>query len=652
MSVEKQKKTDVDALQEKLLRHRLGGGRSRARRRGIALADRSGPLRLSFGQQQMWFLNRLDPDSAEYLVPLAFRIRGTLDVAVLERAWNMLLARHEILRTRYTLTDGEPAQIIDPPRTVGLPVDEQRDVPGGERGRRADARVAEDARTPFDLEREWPVRARLLKLADDDHVLGVVVHHIAFDAWSARVLITELGALYEALAAGREAPLPELPVQYADYAAWQRAQEADGALAEHLTYWRERLAGIGPLDLPADRPRPAHRDHEGADVSFVLPDGLSEKIHKLALRHNTTPFAVLLPAFQALLARYTDRSDIAVGTVASGRTRPELQGLIGYGINNLVMRGSWRGDPRFAELIEQARDHLVEAYDHQSVPFARLVDELQPERDMSRTPLYQVAFTLHERGGERVELPGLTIEPHAATGSVAKCDLELQINSAPDGTFHGQLVYATSLFERDTVLRMSRHFVRLLQQAVEDETTPLSRLDVLDAAERALVTAGPRFSRPVTRTVHELFEEQVARTPDAVAVVAGEVSLSYAEVNARANRLARRLRASGVGAESLVGVCLERGPDLIPALLGVLKSGAGYVPLDTAHPAERLGHVLADAGVRIVVTTTGQEELLGQVFEGESVVLDREDLSGFGSGDPVSVSGPGHAVYVIYTSGS
>ncbi|WP_189532187.1 condensation domain-containing protein, partial [Streptomyces roseolilacinus] len=654
MSVEKKKQAEVDALQERLLRHRLGGGRSRGRRPAIPPADRNGTLRLSFGQQQMWFLNRLDPDSAEYLVPLAFRIRGALDAPALERAWDALLARHEVLRTRYTTTGGEPAQIIDPPAPAGLPLDPQTGVPAAERERRAADFVARASRTPFDLEHDWPVRARLLRIAQDDHLLSVVFHHIAFDAWSTRVLLAELTSLYEAFAGGREPSLPALPVQYADYAAWQRAEEAGGALAPHLEYWRERLAGIGPLDLPADRPRPGHRGHEGADVPFTLPDGLSEKVHKLALAHNATPFSVLLPAFQALLARYTGRRDIPVGTVASGRTRPELQGLIGYGVNNLVMRARWQGDPAFADLVEQARDDLIGAYDHQAVPFARLVDELQPERDMSRTPLYQVAFTLHERGGERVTLPGLTIEPYAATGSVAKCDLELQVNSAADGTFHGQFVYATALFEQDTVRRMSRHFVRLLQQAVDDETLPLSRLDLLDDDERALVTAGPLGARPVTRTVHGLFEERVARAPGAVAVVAGGEVLTYAEVDARANRLARHLRGLGVGPESLVGVCLERGVDLVPTLLGVLKSGAAYVPLDTAHPVERLGYVLADAGVRTVVTTEAQVGLLAGVFDGESVVLDRDGavLDAYEATPPESLSGPDSAIYVIYTSGS
>ncbi|MFJ7200799.1 MULTISPECIES: condensation domain-containing protein, partial [unclassified Streptomyces] len=622
MSVGKKKQTDVDALQEKLLRQRLASGRPRGRRSAIAPVDRSGALRLSFGQQQMWFLNRLEPDSAEYLVPLAFRVRGELDTSALGRAWSALIARHEVLRTRYGLADGEPAQIIDPPASVELPLDQESSGSAAERERCAAGFVARMSVVPFDLEHEWPVRARLLRLADDDHVLSITLHHIAFDAWSTRVLLSELVSLYEGFASGREPSLPDLPVQYADYAAWQRAEESGAAFARHLDHWREQLAGITPLDLPTDLPRPAHRRHEGANVPFVLPRGLSEKVRELALKHGATPFAVLLPAFQALLGRYTGRCDIPVGTVVSGRTRPELQGLIGYGINNLVIRTRWEGDPPFATLIEQARENLMQAYEHQAVPFARLVDELHPERDMSRTPLYEVAFTLHERGSEGIEPAGLGIEPVEATGGVAKCDLELQINSAADGTFEGQLIYATSLFEQDTVRRMTGHFVRFLQQAVEDETTRLSRVEILDEAERALIAGAPHEERPVTRTVHELFAEQAARTPDAIAVTAEGQSLTYAELDARANRLAHHLRTLGAGPEHLIGVCLPRGTDLIPTLLGILKSGAAYLPLDPANPADRLAHILTDAGATTLITRTDLLPLVQDAHNGPLVILD------------------------------
>ncbi|MFC3891215.1 amino acid adenylation domain-containing protein [Lentzea rhizosphaerae] len=639
MSTGEIEQTGTAALRDELLRRRLSGG-VRGRRQGIGRADRSLPLPLSHGQQQMWFLNRLEPDSAEYLVPLAFRLRGTLDAWSLERAWSDLVARHEILRTRYVLDGTEPVQVIDPPVPLGLPVVEVSGVDA------ADAVVAGEATTPFDLEHDWPVRARLLRLADDDHVLTLVFHHVAFDAWSTRIVGDELSALYTAFLDGEPSPLPPLSSQYADYAAWQRD---DAALSRQLGYWHRQLAGVEPTDLPADFARPPVRDSSGDAVSFELPADLAVRIREVGRRHDATPFVVLLAAFQALVARYTGQTDVPVGTTVSGRTRPELQGLIGYGINNLVLRTRWDGDPAFGDLVEQVRGTLVDAYDHQAVPFARLVDDLRPERDMSRTPLYQIAFTMHERAGAPFAMPGLSVEPREATGRVAKCDLELQVNDLPDGSFAGQFVYATSLFGEETVRRMAGHLVRLLESALADDTTPLSRLEILDADELAFVI-GSGAVEPVTDRVHALFEAQVERTPDAVAVVAGGVSLTYAELNARANRLAHHLQGLGVGPESLVGVCLERGADLLPALLGVLKSGAGYVPLDPVNPADRLGYVLADAGVRIVVTDASSRSLVEGVHDG--VLVDLDSTASCPVTNPESSSTSDSVIYVIYTSGS
>ncbi|MFF7958339.1 amino acid adenylation domain-containing protein [Streptomyces rubiginosohelvolus] len=652
----------VDVLRERLLRRRLSGG-SRGHRPGIEPVDREAPLRLSHGQQQMWFLNRLEPGSAEYLVPFAFRIRGDLDVAALRRAWTALTARHEILRTRYALDGAEPVQIIDDAvDAVELPLTEHAgdaaSPTASDAERWAAELVAQEAVTSFDVEQQWPARARLLRLAPDDHILTTVFHHIAFDAWSSRVLGTELAALYEAFRDGRPSPLDELPIQYADYAGWLRSETSGKAMEGHLDYWRSQLADATPVDLPADRPRPAFRSHDGAEVSFTLSSQLTAAVRDIARRHDTTPFVVLLSAFQALVARYTGQRDVPVGTTVSGRTHPQLQALIGYGINSLVLRGRWQDDPGFAEFLARARTTLIDAYDHQAVPFAQLVDELRPERDMSRTPLYQVALTMHQRGDGGLALPGLDVETYPMTSRIAKCDLELQINDAADDRFEGQLVYATALFERDTVERMARHFVRLLESAVAAPERPLSRLDILEEGEReSLLGAGVSGAPAVTvsRCVQEVFEERVAAAPDAVAVVAGGQELTYVEVNRRANRLAHHLRSMGVGPESMVGLCLERDAELIPALLGVLKSGAAYVPLDPANPAERIGYVLADAGVEVTVSTTGFEGLLAEGgFGGEVVALDRDAavLEGRSAENPEVVSGPDNAVYVIYTSGS
>ncbi|WP_447035929.1 non-ribosomal peptide synthase/polyketide synthase [Streptomyces sp. DSM 118878] len=654
MSTEDYTQHSSDAVRDELLRRRLSG-RGGRRLSGIGRADRTGPLVLSHGQQQMWFLNRLDPDSTEYLVPLAFRLRGRLDTTALQRAWWALLARHEILRTRYAMADGRPVQVIDGPVDVPLVPQDLTDLPADEREAHTAALVARYLDEPFQLEHDWPVRARLLRLAQDDHVLTVVFHHIACDAWSNRMFATELSALYTAFADGTDATLPSLAVQYADYAQWQRQEVSGAALERQLSYWRDQLTGVRPLDLPTDRPRPAVREHDGSEVTFPLPDGVAARVRDLAARHDTTPFVVFLTALQTLVSYYTGDNDVVVGTVASGRTRPELQNVFGYCINTLAMRATWDDSTSFGELVDKGRQSLIDAYDHQSVPFAQLVDELQPERDLSRTPLYQVAFTHHEAGREGFTLPGMDVTPYAASGSVAKCDLELRVGENADGSYETRLTYATALFDETTVRRMASHFVRLLDQATRDPDAAATAFDLLDTDELAVVLGESPI--PVLgssgRCLHEVFEERARQTPQAVAVVAGDVELSYGEVNERANRLAHVLRDAGVGAESLVGVCLERGADLVPSLLGVLKAGGGYVPLDPVNPVERLRYVLADAGASVLVTSAGLARTVE--FAGRVVVLDGADadvIAQAPAGDLVPVSKASNTAYVIYTSGS
>ncbi|MFI9239249.1 amino acid adenylation domain-containing protein [Streptomyces sp. NPDC053079] len=654
----------ADALRAELLRRRLAGRRGPrqdARPDGIPLVDRTAPLPLSAGQQQMWFLNRLEPDSCEYLVPMVLRLRGDLDAAALESAWRRVLDRHEILRTRYALNGHEPVQIVDPAGEGELPIalDDLIGDPRPDRERLAAELVEREATTPFDLAVQWPVRARLIRLAADDHVLSVVFHHIACDAWSTRIFATELSQVYTAFVQGAPDGLAPLPVQYADFAAWQRQRLTGPALEGHLAHWREALAGALPTELPTDRPRPATRDVTGSDVPFQFPEELSGRVRELATAHGTTPFAVLLTAFQVLISRYTGQPDVSVGTVVSGRIRPELQQLVGYGINTLVLRGAWDGDPGFAGLLERTKDTVLDSFDHQEVPFARLVDELQPERDMSRTPLHQVAFTMHEQRLDAFALPGLIVEQYPRKDAIAKYDLTLQIEEGADGSFGGALNYATALFDHDTVRRMVGHLLRLLDGATATPDMPVSRLPLMDDAEYAVVTGaldGHRPGDPVDRCVHQVFEERAAATPDAVAVTAGGSSLTYREVNERANRLAHHLRDLGAGPETLVGLCLERGIELLPALLGILKSGAGYLPLDPANPVDRLGYVIADAGARIVVASRATAPALDGAHAGEVVLLDDEAdaalIAARPAADPTPLAGPDATVYVIYTSGS
>ncbi|WP_221362111.1 non-ribosomal peptide synthetase, partial [Streptomyces beigongshangae] len=644
---------DAEEAREELIRQRLAGRRS-GRRTTIPRADRSAPLRLSHGQEQMWFLSHLDPDSTQYLVPLIVRLTGELNTAALGEAWQRLTDRHEILRTRYGLDGDDPVQLISPAERVTLPLADLTGLPAAEREDRVQAIITEDLFVPVDLARDLPVRARLIRVADDEHVLGIVFHHIACDAWSTEVIGQELSTLYAALSTGTEPELPAVPVQYADFAAWQRTELSGAALEAQLDYWKTQLAGLTPIEMPTDRPRRAVRDATGASVAFGVPGSLADRLREFAQSHDATPFMVVLAAFQSLLARYTGSTDIAVGTVVSGRGRPELQGMVGFGINSLVLRGSWSDDPSFQELLTRTRDTVLGAFDHQSTPFVQLIDAIQPERDLSRTPLFDVALTMHGERTSAFNLPGLRAEPFQGEGNAAKYDLDLQLREAADGTLHGHLEYAVELFDRETAERLTAHLVRLLDAAVTAPHTSVAELAFLGESELALLTAGAAVSGEVTGTVHQVFEEQAHRTPDAVAVHFDGHDMTYAELNARANRVAHHLRGTGVGPETLVGVCLERGLDLLPALLGVLKAGGAYLPLDPSVPADRIGFMLADAAVPVVVTESAHEEMLAGIHTGTLLVLDRdrEALAGQPDSNPVPAADADSLIYVIYTSGS
>ncbi|WP_037821145.1 non-ribosomal peptide synthetase, partial [Streptomyces sp. NRRL B-3229] len=648
---------NVASQRAELLRRRLAGKRG-GRRSLITTVDRDQQLPLSFGQQQMWFLNRLEPDSAEYLVPLVLRLTGTLDRAALRAAWSGIVARHEILRTRYALDGDAPTQIVEPARDLALPVLDLTDVPADARQAEARAAVEREITAPFDLERDLSARANLIALADDEHILVVTIHHIACDAWSVGIFAEELGALYTAELAGEPSPLAPLPVQYADYAAWQRRELSGDALDKQLDYWRGQLAGVPVLDLPTDRQRPAHRDPDGDAVTFTIPAELARRAHELAAERDMTRFVVLLTAFQALLARWSGTTDIPVGVTVSGRGRPELQKLIGYGINVLVTRLAWQGDPRFQDLLATGRRTVLEAYSHQSVPFGTLVDELQPERDLSRTPLYQAGFVLREHQAPEFTLPGLTARAETAD-RIAKVDLTLDVEDSQNGALNARLRYATALFDRSTIERMAEQYVRLLEQAVAAPELPLSQADLLLPSERALLTAANDTAHPLPgTTLPELFEARAARTPDALALADQHTTLTYAELNERANRMARVLTAIGAGPERLVGLALPRGNDLIVALLAVLKSGAAYLPLDLTHPAARIAYVLDDARPAFTIATT---ETTGALPDVPILLLDTPETHAALAGQPATDLRdtdrrapllPTHPAYAIYTSGS
>ncbi|GLZ29104.1 pyoverdine synthetase D [Lentzea sp. NBRC 105346] len=611
----------------------------------IAPADRTKPLPLSFGQRQLWFLNRLNPDSAEYLVPLVLRLRGPLDTEALRRVWSEIVARHEILRTRYELHGTEPVQVIDEPADVQWTVES---VDGEEQ---ALARADELATQPFDLERDHPLRLTLLHLGREDHLLVAVFHHIASDQTSQQVLLGEIGRLYQAFSTGTTASLPEVEVQYADFASWQQGRTEEHA--RHLGYWREHLAGTTRLELPTDKPRPSVRGWRGAATEILIPADTAQSVRELAMDHSATPFMVLVTAFQTLLARYTGQDDISVGTVVSGRTEPSLHSTLGYLINNLVLRTRVEGS--FRELLNNVRTTVLDAFDHQDVPFAKLVDELQPERDMSVTPLFQAAITMHDLPPGRFDVAGLAIEHVELTWQVAKVDLALRVAELPDGSLGAVFEYATDLFEETTVSRMAAHFARLLGRIAANPDTPVREIDFLLDDERELLTKGSGIEVPApVKSLGEVFEEQVARTPDAKSVIYSGEALSYNELNARANRLAHHLRALGARPNQLVGVCLDRDGDLVPTLVGVTKSGAGYLPLDPAYPADRLQFMIEDAQVQIVVTTSRHVDAVRAIHSGAVVVLDTDTdaLQARPAENPAAVSTPDDLAYVIYTSGS
>ncbi|MFI0228034.1 amino acid adenylation domain-containing protein [Streptomyces sp. NPDC017086] len=628
-------------------------------------AGRDRPLPLSFGQQRMWFLDQLEPGSHEYVVPLALRLTGPLDTVALRHALDALSERHEILRTRYRSEGGEPVQITDPAGPVDFTLTDLTDAP--DPGTRARDLVDELARRPFDLAHGHPLRATLIRTAPEDHLLVLALHHIAFDAWSTHVYLRDLDTAYRACTAGEPSPHAPQPVRYADFALWQREQQRAGRLDGQLAYWRDRLDGLTPVELPADRVRSAVRDARGGNVVVEVAPETARAVAELAGRHGATPFMVMLAAFQVLLRRWTGRDDLAVGTPVAGRTRQETEDLVGFFTNNLVIRSDLGGNPAFTELLEQVRSTVLDAFAHQDLPFEHLVDALRPERDLSRNPLFQIMFEHQHLAGVPDRLGTVAVEPVRAGLETAKFDLTVTVKER-GGRMYCWFEYATALFDRETVERLAGHYLTLVGSVTAGPGTRIDDLGMLteDERHRALTAwADPEAGRAALLDpaaehgvcVPELFARQVRRAPDALAVVFGDQRLSYAELDARADRFAARLRSLGVTAETVVGSCLERGVEAVVVLLAVLKAGGVYVPFDPRHPAERLDLMLADAGPELVVTTRA---FAGRLTAAHRVVLadadadaDAQDASGAAPADPVPAPvRPENLAYVIYTSGS
>ncbi len=633
----------------------LDGGDHRPAAPPVTPAGRDGHLPLSFSQQRLWFLGQLERGSTEYNNADATRLRGDLDTAALQAALDELMARHEVLRTRLvTGDDGEPYQVIDPPGRFELRHTDLTGRPETE----LHALLAADAREPYDLAVGPVARARLVRLGPDDHVFCLLLHHVVSDEWSAFVLRSELAALYAACRAGEPSPLAPLPVQYADYAAWQRTWLQGEVLERQLDYWREHLAGAPMLELPTDRPRPATWSAASDRVEFRVPAEAVGGLGRVARETGATTFMTLLAAFTVLLGRYSGQDDIVLGTPIAGRSRSEIEGLLGFFINSLMIRADLSGDPTFAELTARIRREALQAYAHQDLPFERLVDALQPERERGRTPLFTVMFSLDRVGDTRLELPGLTAEPFPVERQEARLDLTIGLHEEADGGLTGLLVYSTALYDRATIERLGEHLVSVLAAVSADPGLRLTQIPV-PAPEAPASNSAPDVVVAAPSqgmfAVHELFAAHARRRPQAPAVSAGGSSLTYAELDRRANRLANHLHGMGVGPDTVVGLCLERGIDLIVAVLAVWKAGGAYLALDPEYPVERLAYMLGDARVSVLL---GGGELIGDLPVGgvRTVVLDdpvvRAAIDRAPHGTPPVAVEMDQMAYVIYTSGS
>lgn len=610
---------------------------------------------LSFAQQRLWFLEQLQPGNPVYHLPTAVRVKGPLDVGALEKTFAAIVDRHEILRTIFKTVNGNPTQVIASASGVSLPLIDLSTVPVDERESESRRLIHEEILRPFDLSSGSLLRTLLLRLADDEHIAVITMHHIISDGWSSTVLVRELGAFYDAFAGDHLPAIQELPLQYADYALWQRDWLQGEVLESQLDYWRKQLNNLQMLKLPLDHPRPPVQSFRGARETATIRLPVSQAVKDLARSEDATPFMVLLAALSVLLSRYSGQHDIAIGTPVANRIRTELETLIGLFVNTLVLRLDTSSSDSFRSLVRQAREVCLGAYAHQDVPFEKLVDELQPERSLSHTPLFQVVLVLQNLPQRALNLEGLQLEGLGTDSGVAKFDLTFVITESRQG-LECTLEYNRDLFEANTIARLLGQFRTLLKAAALNPDEPLATLPLLNAAERRGLLAewtGPDVDCRRSDGLHELFEEQVARTPNALAVTFEDQKLTYAELNARANRLAHYLLRHGVGPDVPVALCLERSLDIVVAILGVLKAGGAYVPLDPMYPKERLAFMLDDTQAAVLLT---QQRLSDRLPDSTcpTFALDADDelLLAESEENPQSRATAANTAYIIFTSGS
>jgi amino acid adenylation domain-containing protein len=653
-------------LEERLQRARQAGVRAPEPRFSIPLRSGNDDLPLSFAQERLWFLDQLEPGSAVYNVCQAVRLTGVVEVGALERALNEVIRRHEVLRTNFVASEGRAIQVIAPTRTLALNVVDLtawRDGTAEEELRRW---LREESRRPFDFTRDLLIRALLVHSSATEHTLLLTMHHIISDGWSIGILFRELSALYAAACTGEAPALPELPIQFADFVLWEREQLQGAALEKSLAYWKKQLGGTLPvLELPVDHPRSVAPMSRGAAHAVPLPKPLTQALKALGQQEGATLFMTLLAAFQVLLYRWTGQEDIVVGSVVAGRRKVELEKLIGFFVNTLVFRNNLADGPTFRELLGRVRETSLGALAHQDLPFDRLVQELRPDRTVSRNPLFQVMFVLQNAPMAPMQLPRVSLEPIEVDAGTAKFDLTLSMMELPQG-LRAALEYNADLFEPTTIARLLRCLQTLLEGIVAQPDQKIAKLPLLTPAERHQILSGFNETTrdyPRDATIDGLFAAQVARAPDAIALVCGDRQVTYRELDARANRLARQLQRLGVKPDTLVGVCMERSVELITALVAILKAGGVYVSLDPAYPKERLAFMLSDTHAPVLLTqeklrptvqafTSGRESCNGNSST-VVLVVDSSSAPDEAARAPVtSAATADNLAYVSYTSGS
>lgn len=621
----------------------------------------------SFAQQRLWFIEQLLPGSPLYVIPLVFRLTGTLARSQLQQSIEAIVQRHEILRTTFDVIDGQLVQVIQPELPVPLQLTDLQAFTPNETI--ALEQIWQTIQQPFDLNQGPLFQAHLWQLRDTEHLLLLALHHIIFDEWSSGVLIRELGELYTAGMNGKPAALPELPIQYADFAHWQRQWLQGEVLNAQLRYWKQQLQNVPTLNLPAAVTHPWVHHHRGASQLLELPQSLLDALEGLSQAAGVTLFMTLLAAFQTLLHRYTGQTDLAIGSPIANRHRSELEGLIGFLVNSLVLRTDLSGDPPFRTVLERVRDVTLAAYAHQDVPFEKLVEELQPVRSLGQNPLFQVVFALQNTPMAQLELPGLVLSPVALETKTSRFDLELYLWKCADNFrslwgqgwqqsdgLRGVIVYNTDLFDADTIASLRHHFQTLLEGIITQPEATLSTLPLLTIPEQQTLKhhwSNHQTNYPANTCIHQLFEAQVQQQPTAIAVQFGNQQFTYQQLNQGSNQLARYLQRLGIGAEMTVGICLERGVEAIAAMLAVLKAGGAYVPLDPSYPSERLQFMLKDAGITVVLTQVDWLSTL-QADHTQVVCLEQEWDAIVQESDEnlLPLTTAEQLAYVIYTSGS